>query len=60
MLRGVSGFSIFTSRGSDFGSSGGGKKKKKKILINANVMLHHYFYTQVYCGNSDFLGVYEH
>jgi hypothetical protein len=36
MLRGVSGFSVFTSRDSDFGSSA---NRNHKFLINANVTL---------------------
>ena len=45
MLRGVSGFSVLTSRGSVFISSA----TSSKPLINAKVLVIHYFQIQTHC-----------
>ena len=56
MLREVSGFSGFTSRGSVFTSSA----TNSKSLINANVMLIHSFQIQPYCKQQLSWGFYKY
>lgn len=56
MLRGVSGFSVFTSRGSVFISSA----TNKKSLINAKVLLIHSFRIQTRCKKWLSWGLYEY